>query len=301
MDRKVDWTPADRGRRGANGSRVYAVGAMSGTESLFERTVSVCRTAGTSYDARVEPAWNGPLTPNGGVLGATMLRAAQAELGPDGPKPRSIAAQFLDAPAAGPVRIDVDVLRKGRRVAFADVRMWQTDRLCCQAAIVFSDPRASDLTRLTTPLPDAPAPDKVDLIEIAGLPGVPPLFAHLELRPVFGPGLFVGSEREALAGGWMALRNDPAPLDAARLVAFTDLWWPAMFSLVRAPAGIPTLQLTVHLRSAERPAQAPVLARFETRTVAEGHLEETSEIWSVDGMLLAHGVQLALAPRPNAH
>ena len=272
---------------------------MSASESPFERTVSVCRAAGRSYDASVNPAWNGPLTPNGGVLAATMLRAAQAELGPDGPAPRSIAAQFLDVPAAGPVRIDVDVLRKGNRVAVADVRMWQTDRLYCQATIVFSDPRAMDLTPLATPLPDAPAPDRVDAIDFVGLPGVPPLFAHLELRPVFGPGLFAGSAREALAGGWMALRNDPAPLDAARLVAFTDLWWPAVFALVRAPAGVPTLQLTVHLRNVERPALAPVLARFETSTVAEGHLEETSEIWSADGTLLAHGVQLALAPRPK--
>ena len=273
---------------------------MSATESPFERTVSVCRAADTSYDARVEPAWQGPLTPNGGVLGATMLRAAEAELGPDGPAPRSIAAQFLDAPAAGPVRLEVDILRKGNRVAVADVRMWQTDRLCCQATIVFSDPRATDLPPLATPLRDVPAPDKIDAIDFVGLPGVPPLFTHLELRPVFGPGLFVGSDREALAGGWMALRDDPAPLDAARLVAFTDLWWPAVFSLVRAPAGIPTLQLTVHLRNVERPALAPVLARFETLTVAEGHLEETSQIWSADGTLLAHGVQLALAPRPEA-
>jgi acyl-CoA thioesterase len=37
-----------------------------------------------------------------------------------------------------------------------------------------------------------------------------------------------------------------------------------------------------------------VLARFDTRTVHEGHLEERGELWSADGRLLAESDQLAL-------
>jgi hypothetical protein len=38
----------------------------------------------------------------------------------------------------------------------------------------------------------------------------------------------------------------------------------------------------------------PVLARFETRNVLEGHVEESGELWSADGRLLAESRQLAL-------
>jgi acyl-CoA thioesterase len=74
----------------------------------------------------------------------------------------------------------------------------------------------------------------------------------------------------------------------------TDLWWPAVFGTVSAPVAVPTLQLSVYLRRTA-PAQPPVLARFETRQTAEGHLEETGRIWSQDGELLAESTQLALA------
>jgi hypothetical protein len=95
----------------------------------------------------------------------------------------------------------------------------------------------------------------------------------------------------------MALRGDDAPLDAARLCAFTDLWWPAVFGTTASPVYVPTLQLSVYLRSTEHEPKAPVLGRFASRHAAEGHVEETGELWSADGELLAESTQLALLLR----
>ena len=72
------------------------------------------------------------------------------------------------------------------------------------------------------------------------------VFKHLELQPDEGMP-FAGAD-EARSGGWIALRDDPAPLDAARLVALCDLWWPAVFARTDGPSGVPTLSLTVDLR-----------------------------------------------------
>ena len=60
----------------------------------------------------------------------------------------------------------------------------------------------------------------------------------------------------------------------------------------------PTVDLTIHFRGPlPQPAAEPgerVLAVFRTRLAREGFLEEDGELWSRDGVLLAHSRQLAL-------
>jgi acyl-CoA thioesterase len=260
--------------------------------SPFEAAVAIEPRGAGRYAGVVDDAFDGPVAPNGGVLAAAMLRASQAELGDGAPAPRTITAHYLDAPAHGPVEIDVDVLRRGRRVAVTEVRMLQEGRLVCHATIVASAGRPQTTGPVGRP-PTAPPAGSVMPIDISPVPGAPRLFTQLELRPTFGPPIFSAGD-QAVTGGWMALRNDPAPLDPARLCAFTDLWWPAIFGTTTSPVYVPTLQLTVYLRATEQAVQAPVLGRFASRHAAEGHIEEVGELWSADGELLAESAQLAL-------
>ena len=97
-----------------------------------------------------------------------------------------------------------------------------------------------------------------------------------------------------MSGGWLRLR-DPHPLDAALLSALTDSWFPAVFAVVERPLALPTLDLTVHLRSAAPRPAGWVLSRVITRTARDGFLEEDAELFSEDGELLAQSRQLALA------
>ena len=62
------------------------------------------------------------------------------------------------------------------------------------------------------------------------------------------------------------------------------------------PNPAPTIDITIHFRSAlgPRPAGELVLARSRTRLVHEGFFEEDAEVWAADGTLLAHSRQLAL-------
>jgi acyl-coenzyme A thioesterase PaaI-like protein len=258
----------------------------------FEQAVAVQPAGPGRYRAVIDGAWDGPAAPNGGVLAAIMVRAAQAELGSQAPTPRTISAHFLEAPRHGPVVIGVEILRGGKRVAVCDVRMRDTDRLVAQMTLVCSAARPQETTLSPTPL-EAPPPESVEVADIEGSTGGPPMFSRVEARPIFGSAMFAGSQ-EALTGGWLALRDDFAPLDAARLCALCDLWWPAIYGRLSSIAGAPTLQLTVYLRSTEPDVQGPVLARFETRHLQEGHIEERGELWSSDGQLLAQSQQLAL-------
>lgn len=261
--------------------------------SPFERAVAVAALGDGRYDAHITTDFNGPAAPNGGVLAALMLRAAEHELGPGAPPARTVAAHYLAAPAPGPAQLTVQVLRRGPRVCACDVRLrQQDDRVACQATIIFSAARPQSTTLRRAPA-QLPPHDPAAEFDGALLPGAPPLFFRLRLQMALGGPPFTGGE-EALTGGWMSLRDDDAPLDPARLCALSDLWWPAVFGVLTAPSGVPTLQLTVHLRVVAEPVRAPVFARFETREIVEGHLEETGELWSQDGQLLVESRQLAL-------
>ncbi len=258
----------------------------------FEDTVAGQRIGPGRYRAVVGAAWDGPAAPNGGVLAAVMVRAAQAELGSPAPPPRSVSAQFLEPPGHGPVHLGVEILRRGKRVAVCEVRMREADRLVAQMTLVCSAARAQERSLSDRP-PPAPSFALTEPAGVGSIPGAPPLFGQLEIRPAFGSPIFSGAE-DAVTGGWLNLRDDDAPLDAARLCALCDLWWPAIFGWLTSPDAAPTLQLVIYLRSTEPDVHGPVLARFETRRVQEGHIEEHGELWSSDGKLLAESRQLAL-------
>lgn len=260
--------------------------------SPFEQAVAVEPAGRGRYRAVVDPTWSGPVAPNGGVLAAIMVRATQTELGARAPAPRTIAAHYLDAPPPGPVEIAVEVLRRGKRVTACEVRMRAEDRLVCQATIVGSAAREQAFWLRRDP-PLAPPPAAVPAVDGANVPGAPAIFGRVNFRPTFGPAIFSGGE-EAVTGGWAAIGDDDCPLDAARLCALCDLWWPPLFGRLSRPAALPTLQLTVYLRDTTERVLPPVLARFTTTTIREGHLEERGELWSADGELVAESEQLAL-------
>ena len=75
------------------------------------------------YQVEVHPDWNCPTVPQGGLMAALAARAMQLELGlsaeDDGDvlQLRSLTTVFAAAVPAGPVTIDVRVLREGRSMA----------------------------------------------------------------------------------------------------------------------------------------------------------------------------------------
>ena len=70
-----------------------------------------------------------------------------------------------------------------------------------------------------------------------------------------------------------------------------------MFTRLTERFGVPTVDLTVHIRSIEAlQRMSPddwMAARFRTTVATEGFLEEDGQLWAPDGTLIAHSRQLA--------
>jgi hypothetical protein len=83
--------------------------------------------------------------------------------------------------------------------------------------------------------------------------------------------------------------------DVASLPLFADSFPPAVFEL--APVSwVPTIELTVHVRA--RPTPGWLRARFETRFLVDGYLEEDGVIWDSSDRIVAQSRQLAMLLGP---
>lgn len=260
----------------------------------FDDAVAAQPLGGGAYSAVNDPAWAAPGGPNGGYLAAIVLRALEQRIDDPGRPARSITLHYLRPPGPGELRIDVVVERSGRTLSTLTARVSQGDRLCVIAIAAFAGAFPSAVADFAAPMPSVPGPEGIE--PFVPHPRMPPIAHRLVMRGTIGPRPFSGGD-EALTGGWMSLR-EPQPLDAATLALYADAWVPPVFARVKEPLAAPTIDLTIHFRAplaaAAAPPDVPVLGVFRSRYATDGLAESDGELWSRDGVLLAHSRQLML-------
>ncbi len=261
--------------------------------SAFDRATAVRPGSPGRWLATCDTTWSTPRGPNGGYLAAIVLRALLAEVAAPAREPRSLTLHYLRPPADGGLEIDVAVERTGRSLTSLSARVSQDGRLCILALAALALDRESVVDYAGTP-PAVPPPEAIAPMPMRET--APPIARRFEVRPALGAPPFSGAG-EALTGGWLRLA-EPRPLDAPALAMYADAWLPAPFTRLTGPVGAPTIDLTVHFRApaaaAAVAAGEPVLAVFRSSTSGGGFFEEDGELWSRDGVLLAHSRQLAL-------
>ena len=230
--------------------------------------------------------------PNGGYLAAIALRGASALVDADERPARSLHARFLSAPKAGPFELHAEVVRAGRSMTTVAVRMLQDGRDFLHASACFSGGFSSIAFQ------DCTMPAALPLEHSHAVPKRIALNHRYDLHRAIG-----GDERQsdrARTGGYVRFA-EPRAIDALALAALWDAWPPAVFARVfteRFRGAVPTVEVSVYFRrrtplASTRPGDY-VLLCVESTMAEEGIVEESGEIWSRDGLLLAHSRQLAL-------
>ncbi|MGB1583086.1 MAG: thioesterase family protein [Solirubrobacterales bacterium] len=282
----------------------------------FDQAIAVDGNHGV-YSAVVHPAWDGPLSTHGGLLGSIILGAIDRELDHDkSMQIRSLTCQYLRPPAHGPVEISVEVLRRGRRFASSRATLAHDGKPCVTALATHSvrelplvdqwSPQAPK----ADPPPDRDAPMRTPQEMLSGgggwleMPaGTPEFFSRLLFAPRFGSGPFVGPPVDpdvgTKNGGWLMTRES-RPIDVAYLAFLVDVFWPSVLEPLRKPAIAPTLDLTTHFRAVLPPEglpDQPLLVHNTSIAVEDGLADSDSRVFSANGRLLAQGRQLQmLAP-----
>ncbi|HWX74368.1 MAG TPA: thioesterase family protein [Solirubrobacteraceae bacterium] len=261
------------------------------------------RPGGASFAAEIAPEWCINGRPHGGYLAAIIVRALLETVADPLRAPRSLTIHFLRPPRPGAVRIEAATERAGGSLSTLSGRVEQDEEPIALALAAFSLPRASiEVAELPMPAVAAQDPSRqtADFLRERIDRGLAPSFLRkLVLQPRDGATPFSGSEAPMEASAWLGLAEASRPLDAVALALFSDAHFPTPFVRLSAPAGAPTIDLTVHFRAglsdrADADSGDLCLARFRSRVVHEGFFEEDGVIWAADGTVLAQSRQLAL-------
>ncbi len=308
---------------------------MTGAEAVDERTAGDTITFARQmeltrdpdvpgrYHVEVSPAWNCPIVPQGGVMSALAARSMTCELGSgngsgngSGQRLRSITTVFAAPVPAGPVVIDVSVLRRGKSLSQATAAVRSADTP--EGAVghtsvgVFGRERAG-FAFTDVVMPTVPGPDECPSFRDPPPPDVPvrgepfPFWSKVEGRPASGHAPweeYVPTVSDHAA--WHRFDDPPlladGRLDPLALVALSDTM-PSSVSermgLVEVPWLPPSADLTVHLLGS--PRSDWVLAHKRARWAGDGYASVEVALWDPDPAigLVAHACQVMLIIFPD--
>ena len=251
------------------------------------------RAAGEgAWEGAIVSGWQTPRGPLGGYVMALMVRGLGLAVDDPDRSPRSVTMHFLRVPEEGPVRVTARVERAGRSLSTVSGRMEQGGKLIGLALAAHSKPWEGPLLD-AAPLPEVEAPGDLDSHqEGRGSAPMPPFLDRMVMQHRLGEAPFSGAE-EGVVGGWLGLREE-RPIDELAVAVFADAWFPAPWPKLTAFAPAPTIELTIHFRS-PLPAAGPLLlGRFDCKLIRDGFFDESGELWSPDGTLVAQSRQLGL-------
>ncbi|WP_028805300.1 thioesterase family protein [Streptomyces sp. 142MFCol3.1] len=280
----------------AEAASVQAVRATIG-DSEFDRDTAVTLREPGVYDIDLSAGWTIINAVNGGYLLAVLGRALAAAL--PHADPFTISAHYLTASQPGPAVVRTDVVRTGRTLSTGQASLFQYDdegreveRIRVLASYGDLDALPDDVRTTARPpaIPpmdqcfgpqDAPAP----------VPGSSAITDRLFLKldpSTLGWALGAPSGKGEMRA-WFGLA-DGRDADPLSLLLAVDALPPTAFE-IGLSGWVPTVELTVHVRS--RPAPGPLRVSITTRNLAGGFLEEDAEVWDSEDRLVAQSRQLA--------
>ncbi len=266
---------------------------------VIERRRQAGQPTGAELSAEVSPDWQVVRGPHGGYLAAIILRALTETVDDPARAPRSLTIHYARAPQTGPLRISTTIERAGRSLSTLSARIEQDGTLVALALAAFSvswsAPEIADLR-----MPEVAPCDQRRESGALLFEGAPQFTQHLVLQPRIGVSPFEGSSEPMRLGAWIGLA-EPRSIDALSLAFFSDAMLPPPFIRMSDRAVSPTIDLTIHFRTAlgPRDSQELCFAYVHSELVHEGFFEVDGVIWDAEGSVLAQSRQLALLLTPS--
>ncbi|MCC7151376.1 MAG: thioesterase family protein [Rubrivivax sp.] len=248
---------------------------------------------GDRFQGATQPAWANMVGPFGGITAAQLLQACSEHAKRQG-QPLALTVNYAAAVADGEFEIEATPVRTTRTTQHWQMTLRQQGQVCTTGSAVFALRR-----------PTWSAPELV-------MPAVPPA-AEVPLQTQLPPVQWLRCYQfRFVEGGWpdyqaapeaadsrtvLWVRDEPArPLDAPALAALADVFYPRVFRRRGrfTPAGTISLTTYFHADAAALAAQGarPLLAVAAGRRFALGFFDQSAELWSDDGHLLASSHQV---------
>lgn len=233
---------------------------------------------------------------HGGWLLETVVSAALEQT--SHPHPLAVSAQFVARAEIAPAEIEVERVREGRSVGSLRARLVQEGRAKVDVLLSAGTLPGTEIApyRVDAQPPQLPPPDQCVRNETPE--GVPRngIIEQLDVR--LDPST-AGFARGEPGGGtevraWVRTTSGREP-DPLLLLTVADALPPVTFEL-GLPGWVPTVELTVHLRTVPAPGWLRCVQR--ATVMHGGWLDEECQVWDSAGRLVAQARQLAAYREP---
>ena len=285
---------------------VFDVFAMPAIHS-FDQSLELRLIAEGRFATQTSvPYWNS-FGPFGGWTAALLLKAVTADPRAVG-TPVSLSINFISGLKPGAFEVRNRLVKQNRTLAFWQSEMVQandgdpaTEAVVAQAQCVLALERET-FAILDARVPSVPRPDILDIASPRrGATPRPNFLDQYDYRPASGR-LFAAAETMNSA---LWVRDAvPRALDCHSLAALADTAFPSIWLRLQAPVRITTVTMTVYFRAsaAELAAAGGGYVLVDSRADAgkHGYYDQTSNLWSESGVLLAQTQQLAWFTNPAA-
>jgi acyl-CoA thioesterase len=259
------------------------------------------------YLVDVDPRWNCPIVPQGGMMTAITAAAMAAEIGDPDQKLRTITTVFAAQVPAGPVTVDVNVLRRGRRATQAVATTAAAGAAAGHSTVAVFGPDNGGFEFTDLAMPDVPRPDDCPSFRDPPPPDVTfeederemPFWDQVEGRAAMGHAPWDDWVPTASdCAHWYRFDEPPmradGTLDPLAALALCDLM-PSSVNERMGPGQPvwipPSADLTVHLFG--EPRSEWLLGHLRARRASAGFASIETALWDpTDRTLVAHAAQV---------
>lgn len=246
------------------------------------------------------PAYWNMIGPFGGTTAATAVQAImqhRARLG----EPIALTVNYACAMAEGAFSVTATPVRTNRSTQHWQVTLLQADAAGTEGVVMTATAvtaaRRETWSANDTPMPAPGFSDELPRFRFATSEWT----QRYDMRAVRGsiPQVWDGSGQDGEEGSLTRLwvRDDPPrPLDFPALAAMSDVFYPRVWlrRATRVPAGTVSITTYFHADSAQLAQNGDgfLLAQARAQAFRNGFFDQTAQLWSEAGLLLATSTQM---------
>lgn len=238
-----------------------------------------------------KPYWN-MVGPFGGLVAALLFKSAYSSPAREG-EPVALTVNYCAAVAKGEMEIVAKPARTNRSTQHWTMSMFQQGECVATATAMFGK-RPQTFAHRPARAPEAPS--------FAQLPRMPwpgsGWIERYDMRFAEGPPFWTERAEEPAPSRstlWIA-SDPPRPMDFVGLAALTDIFFGRIIHVRQQMVPFGTVSLTSYFHATEADLVAigtgPTLGRADARIFDRGFHDQSAELWSEDGRLLATSHQL---------
>lgn len=249
--------------------------------------------------ARTSDAYWNMVGPFGGIVSALLFKSAYAHSAREG-DPLALTVNFCAAIAKGQLEIIAQPVRTNRSTQHWTMTMLQGGEYVATGTAMFGSRPDTFAHRLAEP-PKVPTFERLQRVPVPGSGWT----ERYDLRFAEGTPYWTNQAAEpapARSTLWIA-EDPPRPLDFVGLAALTDVFFGRIIHVRQrmVPFGTVTLSSYFHATEADLAEMGtdPILGTADARIFDRGYHDQSAELWSKEGALLATSHQLVYYRDPR--